>query len=96
MKRLFWKIWYWLTPEPKDINEYLSMIVRTSVTNSFEPYIYYNLYGKQWEIYVSNEIDYVKRGTIKAEIHIGRESGNIVGLTIFEENLNKQYNQLKS
>ena len=41
-------------------------------------------------MYFSDEYDYTERRTITVEAHIGRDSGHIVGLNIFDETLKKE------
>jgi hypothetical protein len=92
-KYLLWVLWsFYYLPQrrPKDLESYIIRMQRTRKPWwKFQPFCYYNEDGKQWEIRFTDESDYVKTGTIKAEIHIGQESGNIVGLTFWDENLEK-------
>ncbi len=44
--------------------------------------MYHSDSGHFWEVYFTGEEDYVERRTIEVDVHIGRSTGTIVGLTI--------------
>jgi len=53
-----------------------------------QPSVWHNLDSNMWHVYFENERSYtVSRRTLSVELHIGQESGKIVGLNIFDETL---------
>jgi len=78
--RFYWIVYYWLFP-PKGLHPFLRAACRCM--GKFKPYLYRNESGKQWEIMFTNESDVVYANrSVQADLHIGRDTGNIVGLTI--------------
>ena len=49
--------------------------------------MYYNDDGSEWQIYFTDEEAYTERRTIDVECHIGMESGDIVGLNVWDKTL---------
>ena len=87
----FWNVVYLIKREPKSLDQLILKIQRTRYPFwKFKPYMYHNDAGKQWEIYFENDADHVRTMTIPVEAHIGRESGKIIGITIWDETLKNE------
>jgi hypothetical protein len=91
IKWFFWKIWYLFIPESRDLLTYLIKLDRIrSPWWKFKPSMYHNDDGKEWEIWFEHEQGYTEKRTIQVEAVIGMDTGNIVGITIFDEVLKKK------
>lgn len=91
LKWLGWMIYYWSTLYPmrsKDLGGYLQYAIRTMPPwRKFTPSVYRNEDGKSWEIWLENDNSYSEIRTIKCDAAISRDGGRIVGLTLFDEEL---------
>jgi hypothetical protein len=88
LKWACWKVAYLFRPEPETLFQWVLKATRTRAPWwKFEPYIWHNKDGRQWHITFTDERNHTQEGTLKCRIHVGIESGNIVGLTIYDETL---------
>ena len=53
----------------------------------FKPFLYRNEEGGMWEIYLSESESYVKSGMLEVELMCSQETGEVVGLNIWDERL---------
>lgn len=93
---LFWNIVYAFKKHSTDFGDGMVMIERCVWPRTFKPYVRHNDDGNMWHVYFTDERDYVQRQPIDVEVHIGEESGDIVGLTIWDETLAKKTMDEKS
>ena len=85
---LFWNTIYFFRPSPSDFRAFTIMLIRKRWPwKKWKPGCFYNEDGKQWEIYMVNEDYYVRAASIKADLHISIDSKKIVGLTIWDSEL---------
>ena len=93
MRYLTWLMWtfaYLFRPKPTELVAYLTRSERTRPPWwKFKPSLYHNDAGKQWEIWFDNESCYSQTSVISVTAHVGMESGEIVGFTIWDETLKK-------
>lgn len=89
IKWVLWTLYYLPQRSPQSIKEHIQRGCRLrSPWWEFQPYMRRNNEGQQWEIYFINEEDYVKPNHyLKCNVHIGQETGKIIGLTIYDEDL---------
>ena len=93
LRWLAWTLWYLPQRQPRYIrlDGLRAQLLRMERTRrpwwKWKPGIWHNTDGRQWHVTFSDEQDYTICGTLKAELHIGQETGDIVGLTIFDETL---------
>ena len=86
---IFWHVVYAVRPRPKEPAAYLVRADRLrSPWWKFKPTVYYNPDGRMWHVYLDNESSHTRpsRGLF-IELHIGQESGKVVGLNIWDESL---------
>ncbi len=83
----YWRVVYAVRPHPKDLAGYLLLMSRTwPPGRKFESSVFRNDDGSQWEIYLTDERSYTVSGDkLSVNLHIGMESGNVTGLTIWDE-----------
>lgn len=87
---LSWHLWYFWQPRPRELRAYLNRAARLRPPWwKFSPGAWHNDDNKQWEIWFDNESYHSEKGTLTCWVSIGRESGNIVGLTINDKSLEK-------
>ena len=92
---LFWRVWYLgrmqPRPGPKSLEK---LFVRQDRTRwpwwKFKPHLRHNGDGSQWEIWFAEDRCYSERTTIEATVHRSDDTGEIVGLTIYDETLRKK------
>ena len=90
VKWVFWSVAYWFVPQEKNLEAAVKRMVRTNYPyRKFKPCLMHNDAGRQWEIYFDNETDYVETRWIPVVAHIGRETGSIVGVNIYDDTLGK-------
>jgi hypothetical protein len=93
LKWIYWKIYYLFRPCPKEL---LPLLIQGERTRPpwwrFKPYMWHNDEGNQWEIYFTEERDYTQVQDIRVTAHIGLDTGKIIGLTIWDENLKEKSN----
>ncbi len=92
MKWLRWIMWsllYAARPRPKELAGYLRQTERTwPPWRKFRPNVYRSDEGKEWHVWFRDERAYtISRQSLQVDLHIGMESGEIVGLDIWDESL---------
>ncbi len=91
VKWAFWNAVYLFRPSSKDLAAYLTRGGRTRWPwRKFKPAVLRNDDGKQWEIYLSDDMSYTdSQVMLKVLAHISMETGNIVGFTVWDETLKR-------
>ena len=85
---LFWKVHYACRPAPTSLESHVQRGIRTRLPWwKFRPVVFRNNEGSMWHIYLTEERSYTKRGMIEVDIHIGQDSGDIVGFNVWDETL---------
>ena len=86
---VFWSFIYGFRREPHDLKSWLTRSTRTwPPWWKFKPIAYRNDDGKMWQIWLKDEVAFTRsRQMLNVELQIGQESGEIVGLNIWDENL---------
>lgn len=85
---LFWTVTYWFRRRPNELSEVLLKGRRTWWPwKKFRPNAWHNDVGEQWEVYFTDERAYTERRTIDLDVHIGNESGDIVGFDVYDKTL---------
>ncbi len=87
LRWIFWNIAYMFRRRPKEFAAFLLWGSRCYWQRKFRPYLWHNDDGSQWQVYFTEERDYVQLDNLSCDLHIGMETGDIVGLTIHDENL---------
>lgn len=89
MRWLFWRVVYLFRPQPKELLPYLLRGERLRPPWwKFEPYVWHNPDGMMWHVYLADERSYTRPDqTLRVELHIGEESGRVVGFNVFDESL---------
>jgi len=89
LRWIFWCAVYLVRRRPADLDAWLLYAVRTrSPWWVFCPSVYWNDDGNQWHVVLSDESSYTRsRQMLQVDLHIGHESGRIVGLNIWDESL---------
>lgn len=88
IKWLCWTVTYWFRRRPTDLDAVLAKGRRCRWPwKKFRPYVRHNDDGNCWEVYFTGEYDYTVHRPLDVQCHIGRETGDIVGLTIRDETL---------
>ncbi len=89
LRWIMWSLFYAVRPRPEDLAGYLRRIGQTSPPwRTFRPNVYRSDEGKEWHVWFRDEQAYViSRQSLQVDLHIGMESGEIVGLTIWDESL---------
>lgn len=85
---LFWNAAY-LCYRPKAFEAYLESRMRCRWPwRKFKPVTYHNDYGGMWHVWLSDERCYTEPPrTLKVDLHIGFESGKVVGFDVWDEDL---------
>jgi len=87
-KWFFWTLAYLVRPRPRDLDGLIRKGIRTRKPWwTFKAHLFHNADGRQWQIYLTDEQSYTRRGGIEADLHIGMDTGDIVGLTIWDGTL---------
>ncbi len=85
---LFWNVTYWFRPRPNELSEVLLKGRRTWWPwKKFRPSAWHNDAGQQWEVYFTDERACTELRTIELEVHVGNESGDIVGFDVYDQTL---------
>jgi hypothetical protein len=89
LRWIFWKGYYAAAGMPTAIGPaWMKWAERTRPPYwKFKPNLYRSEEGRRWEVTLDGESDYSQRGSIKCDLHIGRDSGRIVGFSINDEDL---------
>lgn len=89
MRWLAWSAYYLFIPESKDFGWYMQKIIRTRKPwKKFRPNLFHSDAGRQWQIWFSDEMSYTVSGlTLKVDAMISEETGQVVGLDIWDESL---------
>lgn len=88
LKYLFWKTVYCFRPRPKTFNGVMLKMTRCwSPWWKFKPHCFHNDDGGYWEVWFENDSGYSERRTINVSAHISRETGRVVGVQIYDEDL---------
>jgi hypothetical protein len=56
-------------------------------TFPFRPYVYRSQAGNRWTVIFDGERDYTESRKIEVVAHVGIDSENIVGITLYDENM---------
>lgn len=88
---LFWVVVYAFRPTSTQSPEgYLTRCLRTIWPwAKFRPGAWHNDDGNQWHVTLTDEREFTQPRTITLDCHIGFESGDIVGFTIYDEILKR-------
>lgn len=87
----FWSAWYLFHRTPNELGAWLVRSERTRPPWwTFKPTVWHNDHGRQWEVYFKDDPDYCRIQTMQVDAHISRDTGEIVGLTIYDETLRPQ------
>lgn len=86
---LFWNVVYVGRHQPGELGAYLDRRMRCRWPwKKFNPSVYHNDDGNEWHVYLSGERSYTRaRQALKVDLHIGMETGQIVGFDVWDENL---------
>ena len=85
----FWSVCYLFRRTPRNLHDWLQRSIRTRKPWwKFKPTAYHNHDGQQWDVWFEDE-EYVCVGSqhLRAQVHIGQESGRVVGLVIYDSTL---------
>lgn len=89
---LFWRTAYSVRRRPTTIK---AMCVRAFRCRSpwwrFRPMVLRNNGGRMWQVYFTDEPSYTDtQRKLSVVCHIGQESGDIIGFSVFDEALKKE------
>ena len=85
---LVWNIVYFFRRRPLDLDEVLLKGKRCWWPwKKFTPSAWHNDDGHFWHVWFTDEEAYTEHRTIDVECHIGMESGDIVGLNVWDKML---------
>ncbi len=85
---VFWKMYYLFRFRPSHLEAYLQRGLRTRWPwKKFRPAVWHNDEGKEWHVYFTDEVSYIKTRDIRVDCQIGMVSGNIVGFDVWDETL---------
>ena len=89
---LFWRVWYVgrmrPRPGPKSLEIWCTRAIRCRWPwKKFNPHIWHNDDGKMWEVWLSDEQCYGESRRMTLDVLIGRDSGDIVGLKLYDSDL---------
>lgn len=87
IKFILWNIYYLFVPKSDNIVLWLRRDLRCRFPRKFKPCLWHNEEGKQWEIVFTQESPVSQQMRLQVTADIGQDSGNIVGLTIWDETL---------
>lgn len=97
LRYLFWRLVYVFRRRPRTFDAFLLWGTRCRPPWwKFKPSLFRNDAGNQWEVYLANERCHMKRGILAVELHIGCDTGQIVGFTVFDEVLKAIDEELKA
>lgn len=91
--RFLWLFRQWL-PNRNFANYCWWSDKRQSPYWKFKPFIYYDYNWKAWRIYWKDNRDYSKNIKIEVEAHIDVDTGHIIGIDLYDELTNKNYNEI--
>lgn len=91
-KWAFWRTWYFVLPaRTGSSRQFVAFLVRLDRTSwpwrVFKPYVYRNAIGTMWQVYLSDESTYTERRTLELDVHIIEDTGDIVGMNLWDETL---------
>lgn len=89
---LFWRTFYLgrVQSRRKPLEVWFRRLDRTRWPwQKFKPHVWYNDDGNQWHVYFTDERCYVESRELRVKAYIGDDTGDIVGLTIYDETLRK-------
>jgi len=85
---LFWTLWYCWQPRPREFGAYMNRAIRTLPPwRKFRPYVWHNDDGAFWDICWADDQTYTKRMWLAVDAKVSEASGNIVGLSVNDEDL---------
>ena len=91
LRWLGWMLYYLPRRRPKELGPWLIRAERTRPPWwKFKPNVWHNDHGRQWEVYFKDDMDFCRIQTMQVDAHISQETGEIVGLTIYDETLRPQ------
>ena len=83
---LFWHAVYVFRPVPKSLEAFLIREWRLQPPwQRFKPYIYHNEEGSQWEVRWKDSQTFTRLQDLRVEAHVDTETGEIVGVTLWDE-----------
>jgi hypothetical protein len=95
LRWLFWRAYYLLPPYPRDLSGFLLFQRRTRCPwKKFKPYMYHSDNGEHWDVWFNDAMCYTKRVSLPVEIDVCNETGQIVGLTIFDEVVKQDWREV--
>lgn len=88
----FWRTWYLFHRERDGgVEELVRWMQRSNRKRwpwwTFKPHLYRNDDGNMWQVYLSDESTYTERRTLKLDVHISQDTGDIVGMNLWDETL---------
>ena len=87
---LFWRAVYLFDFRRLGLKQWIVMAQRTkSPWWKWQPNASHNEHGKMWHVWLDDEPAYTEaRRTITVDVHVGLDSGRIVGFDVWDEDLN--------
>jgi len=89
MRWAFWRVVYLFLRKPRDLTDWLTKSERIRPPWwQFRPNVWHNDDGRMWHVWLDNESAYTKsEQDLRVELHVGQETGRIVGFNVWDENL---------
>ena len=85
---LFWTVAYAFRSRPVDLGAVLLKGQRCWWPRErFRPHVWHNDVGQLWDIWFTDERPHTEHRMRDVDVHIGMESGDIVGLTVRDKTL---------
>lgn len=92
---LWWTVYYAVTPRPKKLESFVQKLERTEKPWwRFKPNVWHNAPASQWEIRFASDRDYTEQRMLEIEVSVSMETGQIVGMTVYDELLKSHKQQL--
>lgn len=85
--RWFWRLAYLFLPRPQTLEAYMLYLERTVKRSPFKPSVRWSDGGQLWEVWFASEPSYCEKRTLTLEVQVGKDTGRIVGLTVWGEQL---------
>ena len=81
----FWSVVYLPVPWSTDLGKSLIRISRTVPPRRWKPHVFRNDDGHMWQVLLKNQATYTTQKTMKLDVHVSQETGEIVGLNLWDE-----------
>ena len=90
VKYIKWAFWncYYTIMRPRTVLAMIPMMERCRAPWwKWKPSVWHNEHGRMWHVTLSDESYYVESRQISADVYISQETGNIIGMNLFDEQL---------